>query len=410
MLGGDEDSGSATPRPRRVLTPMARLVAKDFDASKRGGLDEGIAATAGDEFRVAAGAEAGKGQTADEGVAAQAAVRCMCLAFGALMAANYLLQAVRDAQIMFVGKANSSNLLTVSTMVSLVVGPFARAVGSVLAEVVLWQGIKVRFLLPLISLFLESAVQFLMMSARHAVKTHVADTDDANMRSTAADAGSAVAASAADDVRKTRIVDRWRKIAFESGADWLQGLHVLWSDRYHLWLGVYTVCYAGTLSLIYLERTVMAATSGLSVEEAASLSARLSLLASVFTFGLQVGLANKSIAQNLGMQAGLLAAPFVTLFGFAMLATGFIPGLTSVVCLELVRRVVAFGIAKPVRESLFAVMPRKVRFAAKSVLDTFVYRGAMGLGAMSFDLLAQSLVPYGMQMYFNPRNEVPDGL
>lgn len=251
-----------------------------------------------------------------------------------------------------------------------------QAFGSLLAQTLLeYFDFPVRFLLPLIAVFLEISSQCAMLAAqfhKHQTKTN------SNKEHATPD-----------------ITNRPSLIPISAWASsWLvetkHAVRILTVDPFNIWLSISTVCYSATLSFIYLERTVLASSNNLSVEDGAALSARISLVASILTFGLQIGFSTSTFAKYLGVQWGLLAGPVVTILGFLLLYTQVIPPLQAIVIFELFRRVTSFGISKPVRESLYAIMPRESKFAVKSVMDTVVYRGGMGLGAMVFDWVSQN--------------------
>jgi AAA family ATP:ADP antiporter len=73
----------------------------------------------------------------------------------------------------------------------------------------------------------------------------------------------------------------------------------------------------------------------------------------------------------------LALMPLVSLAGFALL--GAMPVLAVLIAFGVTRRVGEFALSKPVRETLFTVVPREERYKAKNFIDTVVYRGGDAL-------------------------------
>jgi AAA family ATP:ADP antiporter len=95
------------------------------------------------------------------------------------------------------------------------------------------------------------------------------------------------------------------------------------------------------------------------------------------------------LLRRAGITATLCLLPVVTLAGFAALAVH--PTLALVVGFQIVRRTVDYFAARPARELCFVVVGREEKYAAKSFIDTFVYRGADAVGAGTFGVAAAAV-------------------
>jgi AAA family ATP:ADP antiporter len=62
-----------------------------------------------------------------------------------------------------------------------------------------------------------------------------------------------------------------------------------------------------------------------------------------------------------------------------------------VVGVYALRRVGDYALTRPARESLFTVVSRDEKYKAKSLIDTFVYRGGDATNGTVYDLLTKSL-------------------
>ncbi|MDJ0976502.1 MAG: MFS transporter [Planctomycetota bacterium] len=85
------------------------------------------------------------------------------------------------------------------------------------------------------------------------------------------------------------------------------------------------------------------------------------------------------IMQAIGVGKTLAILPAVTALGLAGVAVW--PVFVMIWFVQVARRGSNFGLSKPARESLFAVLPRDEKYKAKAVADTFVYRAGDVTGA-----------------------------
>jgi len=220
--------------------------------------------------------------------------------------------------------------------------------GSVLASICLHFGLNVNFLLPIVAVLLETAGRFVVRASE------------------------GIEYDADEKIGE----DRKPQMTF------LELVHLLIVDPFIAMLCLYTFAYTSTMSLIYLERSHAVAEAKLSLEEVAKLSAQLSFYSAVATFIIQVGFSSTDFAAFLGIRSALTALPLLTFLGFVFVHESKMGRLFTIMAFEFTRRVTSFAISKPVRESLYGVLPSSTKFAAKSIVDTFMYRFGMGIGAL----------------------------
>ena len=159
---------------------------------------------------------------------------------------------------------------------------------------------------------------------------------------------------------------------------------------YLLAIAGYMFLYPITSTFAYFEQAqlVQAAVHGDAARTV--LFARMDLAVNLASVVLQASLTALLLRRaGLGFTLGLL--PVVTLAGFVALAVH--PTLALIVGFQIVRRTVDYFAARPARELCFVVVNREEKYAAKSFIDTFVYRGADAVGAGTFGLAAAA-VPY----------------
>lgn len=149
-------------------------------------------------------------------------------------------------------------------------------------------------------------------------------------------------------------------------------------------LAGYMLIYTITSTFAYLEqaRLVQAAVHGDAARTA--LFARMDLAVNLLSVVLQATLTSL-LLRRAGVTATLLILPVVTFAGFAALAAR--PSLVLIVAFQVARRTADYFAARPARELCFVVVGREEKYAAKSFIDTFVYRGGDALGASAFGLV-----------------------
>jgi AAA family ATP:ADP antiporter len=153
---------------------------------------------------------------------------------------------------------------------------------------------------------------------------------------------------------------------------------------YLLALGGYMLLYTVTSTFAYLEQARLAQAAVHGDAARTALFARMDLAVNLASVALQAGL-TALLLRRAGVTATLLLLPAVTLAGFAALALW--PSLGVLVAFQVARRTTDYFAARPARELCFVVVGREEKYAAKSFIDTFVYRGGDALGASAFGLL-----------------------
>jgi AAA family ATP:ADP antiporter len=90
----------------------------------------------------------------------------------------------------------------------------------------------------------------------------------------------------------------------------------------------------------------------------------------------------------LGMRVVLASVPVMMTVGYAIFALS--PGFMLLVVVYAVRRVADYALTRPCRDALFTVVSREEKYKAKSLIDTFVYRGGDALSGSLYKGLTGS--------------------
>ena len=89
-----------------------------------------------------------------------------------------------------------------------------------------------------------------------------------------------------------------------------------------------------------------------------------------------------------GLRAMLVSVPVIMTAGYALVALA--PGFMVLVVVYAVRRAGDYALTRPCRDALFTVVSREEKYKAKSLIDTFVYRGGDALSGSLYKELTGS--------------------
>jgi AAA family ATP:ADP antiporter len=89
-----------------------------------------------------------------------------------------------------------------------------------------------------------------------------------------------------------------------------------------------------------------------------------------------------------GLKAMLVSVPLIMIAGYALFA--LVPSFTVLVVVYVVRRVGDYALTRPCRDALFTVVSREEKYKAKSLIDTFVYRGGDATSGSLYKALTSS--------------------
>ena len=89
-----------------------------------------------------------------------------------------------------------------------------------------------------------------------------------------------------------------------------------------------------------------------------------------------------------GMRAMLAAVPIIMTAGYAIFALA--PRFMVLVVVYAVRRVSDYALTRPCRDALYTVVSREEKYKAKSLIDTFVYRGGDATSGSLYQALTHS--------------------
>jgi len=141
---------------------------------------------------------------------------------------------------------------------------------------------------------------------------------------------------------------------------------------YLLGIAVFVLFMTWVSTFLYLEQQRFVAQALKSVDQRTHFFTTIDFWVQFASLFLQALLFGR-LFRVLGMRALLVAVPLLMVGGYALFA--LVPTFTVVMWVYAVRRVADYGLTRPCRDSLFTVVSREEKYQAKSLIDTFAYRG-----------------------------------
>jgi len=150
------------------------------------------------------------------------------------------------------------------------------------------------------------------------------------------------------------------------------------------------LAYTLTSTVIYADQARIVADTIKDSATRTALFARIDLWVNVVALILQSAVTSRVIG-FMGLGAALLALPFLTAGGFIGLA--LVPGLTTLVAVQIARRGLQYGMERPSREVLYTVVSSEEKYKAKSFIDTVVFRGGDAASIWAYDAVRSLALP-----------------
>jgi len=161
---------------------------------------------------------------------------------------------------------------------------------------------------------------------------------------------------------------------------WLEGFRLIARSPYLAGICLFILLYAISSTFLYFEQARIVKATFADSAQRTAFFARIDLWVNLLAAATQVLLSGR-IVRLLGVGGTLVALPVLTAAGFVALAVSPTAGVLALVMVT--RRAGNFALFRPAREVLFTVLPREEKYAAKSFVDTFVYRFGDVVGAFA---------------------------
>ncbi len=153
-------------------------------------------------------------------------------------------------------------------------------------------------------------------------------------------------------------------------------------------IAVFVLFMTWVSTFLYLEQAAFVSKVFHSTDARAQFFARIDFCVQLASLLLQALLFSR-LFKWFGMRALLVAVPLIMVAGYALYA--LVPTFAVLIGVYSVRRVADYGLTRPCRDSLFTVVSREEKYQAKSLIDTFAYRGGDALSGSLYKALTGHL-------------------
>jgi AAA family ATP:ADP antiporter len=169
------------------------------------------------------------------------------------------------------------------------------------------------------------------------------------------------------------------------GGNPLAGLTHLFSSNYFLAIALMSLVASLLGTALYMFRAELISEAILDTDARIRFFSNMNNAANTLALIAQMFLV-KQVVTRFGIGRSLILFPLASIIGFAILA--FEPTLMAVAILDVVRRGLGFGFAKPSTDMLYSVVTPEEKYKTKNAIDTAIYRGGDVVGTWAIRLMS----------------------
>jgi AAA family ATP:ADP antiporter len=181
------------------------------------------------------------------------------------------------------------------------------------------------------------------------------------------------------DIEKTVETDK------PLGGNPFAGLTHLFSSRYFLGIALMSLVASLLGTALYMFRAELIGAAIQSPDERTQFFSNMNVAANALALVAQMFLV-KQVVTRFGIGRSLFLFPLASIIGFVILALE--PTLMAVAVLDVVRRGLGFGFAKPSTDMLYSVVTPEEKYKTKNAIDTAIYRGGDVVGTWTIKFLS----------------------
>ncbi len=169
------------------------------------------------------------------------------------------------------------------------------------------------------------------------------------------------------------------------GGNPFAGITHLLSSKYFLGIALMSVIASLLGTALYMFRAELIETAILSPDARTQFFSNMNIAQNSIALVAQLLLV-KQVVTRFGIGRSLALFPAASVIGFGVLAME--PTLIAVAVLDVVRRGMGFGFAKPSTDMLYSVVTPEEKYKTKNFIDTAIYRGGDVVGTWTIRLLS----------------------
>jgi AAA family ATP:ADP antiporter len=172
------------------------------------------------------------------------------------------------------------------------------------------------------------------------------------------------------------------------GGHILAAFHQVIRSPYLLGIALFVILLSWVSTFLYLEQQAFVAKVFTTRDERTRFFSDVDFWVQTFALITQLFIFGR-LFKWVGHRALLVSVPLIMTLGYAVFA--LVPTFAVLVGVFAVRRVGEYGITRPCRDSLYTVCTREEKYKAKSLIDTFIYRGGDATSASAYQLITGTL-------------------
>jgi AAA family ATP:ADP antiporter len=172
------------------------------------------------------------------------------------------------------------------------------------------------------------------------------------------------------------------------GGHMLAAFHQVVRSPYLLGIALFVILLSWVSTFLYLEQQAFVAKVFATRDERTRFFSDVDFWVQGFSLVTQLFLFGR-LFKWVGLRAMLVSVPLIMTAGYAIFA--LLPTFAVLVGVLAVRRVGEYAITRPCRDSLYTVCTREEKYKAKSLIDTFIYRGGDATSASIYQLLTTGI-------------------
>jgi ATP:ADP antiporter, AAA family len=172
------------------------------------------------------------------------------------------------------------------------------------------------------------------------------------------------------------------------GGHILAAFHQVMRSPYLLGIALFVILLSWVSTFLYLEQQAFVAKVFATRDERTRFFSDVDFWVQTFALITQLFIFGR-LFKWIGHRALLVSVPLIMTLGYAVFA--LVPTFAVLVGVFAVRRVGEYGITRPCRDSLYTVCTREEKYKAKSLIDTFIYRGGDATSASAYQLITGTL-------------------
>ena len=184
------------------------------------------------------------------------------------------------------------------------------------------------------------------------------------------------------------------------GGSIFAGIRLVFGSSYLIGICILMLLYSTLATFLYFQQAQIVRDSFQGSADRTAVFAAMDLAVNALTLFVQLLLTSRIIGR-LGLGWSLALVPMMLMGGFLLL--GWMPSLSVLILVQVLRRSGNYALMRPAREMLYVVVSREEKYKAKNFVDTVVYRGGdavsawvyAGMGALGLTMagIAYAAVP-----------------